>query len=108
VSAKRLALGSTPAVSSKTVAIHFDISLTVTFAAGASALNGASVSALKQLARSLKNGEVLTSTGYARGDAALALRRATSVARYLESLARVHVTLRSVSNGANNKVILSG
>jgi hypothetical protein len=55
----------------------------------------------------LTSGESVVVTGYAKGDAALATRRAQSVERTLASRVKVHTTLRSVTNGANNKAILA-
>jgi outer membrane protein OmpA-like peptidoglycan-associated protein len=113
VSAKRSARGSTPAVSSKTITIRFSAlsssahTLTVVFGAGASALTSASKRALTKFAAALKSTDTVVSTGYAKGNRALALRRATSVARYLKILGVMHVIVRSVSNAANNKAIVS-
>jgi hypothetical protein len=113
VIATRQARGSTPEVSSKPAIIRFDKSaprtnaLTITFGARVSALSSVSMVRIATFAKSLKNGDWLICTGYAKGDPALATRRAASVARYLISLVKVYVTLRSVTIGADDKAILT-
>ena len=113
VTATRLANGSTPRVASKAAVIRFEKSarrthsLTINFGAGASSLSSLSVVAIATFAKSLTNNDTVVSTGYAKGDPALAARRAASVARYLTSLVAVHVTLRSVTIGAGAKAILT-
>jgi len=113
VTATRLANGSTPKVSSKPAIIRFakraprTNSLTISFGAGVSSLSSLSVIAIATFAKSLTKNETVVSTGYAKGDRALAARRAASVARYLTGLVTVHVTLRSVTSGADDKAILT-
>jgi iron transport multicopper oxidase len=113
VTATRLARGSTPQVSSKPAIIRFDKSaprtnsLTINFGAHVSTLSNVSVVAIATFAKSLKNGDWLICTGYAKGDPALATRRAASVTRYLISLVKVYVTLRSATIGGDNKAILA-
>jgi hypothetical protein len=113
VTATRLASGSTPKVSSKPAIIRFDKiesrtnALTITFGARVSTLSSVSMVGIATFAKSLKNGDWLICTGYAKGDPALATRRAASVARYLISLVKVYVTLRSVTIGADDKAILT-
>ena len=113
VTATRLANGSTPKVSSKPAIIRFDKSaprtnsLTISFGAGVSSLSSLSVVAIATFAKALTKNDTVVSTGYAKGDPALAARRAASVARYLTGLVTVHVTLRSVTFGADDMAILT-
>jgi outer membrane protein OmpA-like peptidoglycan-associated protein len=113
VTATRRAKGSTPKFSSKPTIVRFEKSkssihsITIDFGAHVNTLNSASKAAIVNFAKPLKNGDTVVSTGYAKGNLALASRRAASVARYLARLVRVHVTLRSVTNGADNKAILA-
>jgi outer membrane protein OmpA-like peptidoglycan-associated protein len=107
VTATRKAKGSTPKVSSKPVDIHFDLSLTIEFAVGSGSLSHAAKAAIANFAKSLRRGDVAVSTGYAKGDRALASKRAASVARYLANFVKVHVTMRSITSGVNNRVVVA-
>jgi len=113
VTATRQPRGLVPKTSSKPTTLRFEKSKSSThsiiliFVAHVGTLNSAAKAAIAHFAKPLKSGDAVVSTGYAKGDPALASRRAASVARYLASLVRVHVTRRSVTNGADNKVILA-
>ena len=107
VTAIRKARGSTPKVTSKPVAIHFDLTLTIDFGSRVSSLGTFSMAAIANFAKSLRAGDTVVCTGYAKGDRVLASSRAASVARYLATLVRVHVTMKSVTNGADNKAVLA-
>ena len=113
VTATRRAKGLVLKFSSKPTIVRFEKSkssahsITIDFGAHVRTLNSASKAGIANFAKPLKNGGTVVSTGYAKGNLALASRRAASVARYLARLVRVHVTLRSVTNGADNKAILA-
>jgi hypothetical protein len=107
VTATRQARGAAPKVSSKPVAIHFDLTLTIDFGSRVSSLGTVSMAAIANFAKSLRAGDTVVCTGYAKGDRVLASSRAASVARYLATLVRVHVTMKSVTNGADNKAVLA-
>jgi hypothetical protein len=114
VTATKSANGSSPAVSSSPTTITFDgtalvkaaATLTVLFTGTNSALSSADTSALARLTKKLKPGEEVTCTGYAKGQTALALRRANSVARYLTRHIKIHVTSAIVTNVAVDKAVV--
>jgi hypothetical protein len=114
VTATKAASGATPAVSSSATTISFTgkvaISksgpVTIYFFGTSSSLGGAGKKALTELARELKNNNVVTCTGYAKSDVKLALTRANVVAHYLTSRIRVRVNLKEVSNAAANEVVV--
>jgi len=113
VTATRRARGATPEISSKPMNIRFDASasrpttLTISFGAGASVLTTTAMAAIQTFVSRLTTGDAVVCTGYAKGNSELATRRAESVGRYVLNLINVRVTLRSVINGADNKVILT-
>jgi hypothetical protein len=107
VIATRKAKGTTPKVSSKPVAIHFDLALTIDFGPRVSSLGTASRAAIANFAKSLRAGDAVICTGYAKGDRVLASSRAAAVARYLATFVTVHVTMKSVTNGADDKAVLA-
>jgi outer membrane protein OmpA-like peptidoglycan-associated protein len=107
VTATRKAKGATPKVTSRRVTIHFDLTIAVAFNAHSSVLSHTAMVAITNFAKSLKRGDAVVCTGYAKGDVALASKRAASVERFLATLVNVHVTMRSITNGANNRVSLA-
>jgi len=114
VTATKSANGTVLALSSVPTAISFTgrstvarpKPLTLVFASSSGALTAADQRALANWARLLKAGEKVVCRGYAKGDAALALRRATSVARHL-SRDDVHVVIEAVTNAITNKAIVA-
>jgi len=107
VTATRRSKGSTPKVSSKPVTIAFDLTLSIVFSARSSSLSHVEVTAIADFAKSLNSRDTVVCTGYAKGDRALALKRAASVARYLANYAKVHVTTRVVTNRADDRATLA-
>jgi hypothetical protein len=80
--------------------------VTTSIAPGSSSLSAGAKTQLRTLAKKLVDGASLTITGYAKNDARLAKSRASAVARYLESLVRVKVTLKTVVTSSSNHVIV--
>jgi hypothetical protein len=113
VTANKAASGTIPAVSSSATSISFTgkvaISrpkpITVYFSGTSTLLSSAGKKALATLARELKSSDMVTCTGYAKGDTNLALIRANTVAHYLTSRIKVRVTLEEVTKTADNKAI---
>ncbi len=115
VTATRSASGSNPAISSSATTITFAGKVTilrpgpvtVTFTSSSSALNAADKKVLATLARKLEVGDSVTCTGYAKGDSALALRRASVAAAYLSGRVKLHISLKGVTSLTDNKVIVA-
>jgi hypothetical protein len=113
VRANKAASGTNPAVSSSATTISFTgkisvarpAPLTVLFSGTSDVLSNADKLALGALARKLQPGNIVVCTGYANGDAALALLRANSVAHFLTSRVKVHVTLEAVTHVVANKAV---
>jgi outer membrane protein OmpA-like peptidoglycan-associated protein len=80
--------------------------VSVTFGAKSSALSSGAKKALRAFALGLEGHSVIC-TGYAKGNAVLAKERARSVAQYLSSRTRVHLTLKSVTNVAIERVTVT-
>jgi hypothetical protein len=78
------------------------VPVVIQFAPSKSSLSAQSRRSLKTLAGEIKDGEVVTCTGYAVNNASLALRRAAVVAYFLLSFKSVRVSLLSVTNGHDN------
>jgi hypothetical protein len=68
------------------------------------ALSSAEKSTLRALAKKLIAGASVTFTGYAEGNARLAKSRAIAAETYLLSRVKIHVTLKTVTSSAANKV----
>ena len=62
---------------------------------------------LISLAKKLEHGAFITVTGYAYRNSALARKRATIVAHYLEVKVEVHVTLKIVTTSSVAKVLVT-
>jgi outer membrane protein OmpA-like peptidoglycan-associated protein len=79
--------------------------ITVTFAAGSTALTAAAKNALVALAQKLTAGAMLTLTGYAKGNVFLAKSRATTVALFLEAaVSNLKFQLHEVTTSTANAV----
>jgi outer membrane protein OmpA-like peptidoglycan-associated protein len=59
------------------------------------------------LAKKLARGYSITVTGYAKGNAVLAKRRAEVVAAFLGTRVKIHVTIKVVTNTALSKVTVA-
>jgi hypothetical protein len=77
------------------------------FRISSSNLNLTEHRALSMLAGKLAAGDSVTVTGYARGNGALAKRRAQDVAAFLSGKVKVHITIKTVIKTAANKVIVA-
>lgn len=115
VTATRSASGMNPAVSSSATTISFTGKLSVshlapvavTFASSSDVLSTSDKLALAALGRKLKTDAAVTCTGYAKGNASLALARAKTVDHFLSSRVNVRVTLKAVATVSANKVIVT-
>ena len=115
VTATRTANGTNPAVSSSatsvtlspTVSTVRSSSLTVIFAAKSGVLNVGAKRTLQAFAKKLAAGDSVIVTGYAKDNSVLAKSRAKTAANYLSSWVKVHVTLKSVTNVAVDKVTVA-
>jgi PQQ-like domain len=81
--------------------------VTVAFGSENATLSSGAMRALKAFAKTLAGGDSVSCTGYAEHNAPLAKDRAIAVADYLTGLVQVHLTLRSVTNVAANKVTVA-
>jgi hypothetical protein len=72
-----------------------------------SAISASERSALLALSKKLTAGETITVTGYAKGDKALAKRRAQEVGAFLSARAKVHFVIKAVTITAVNKVTVT-
>jgi hypothetical protein len=79
----------------------------IDFRLRSSTLNSAEHNALGRLATKLAAGDSVTITGYAIDNGALAKRRAQDVAAYLLAKVKVHVTIKTVTKTAANKVTVT-
>lgn len=84
------------------------MTLKVILAYYSSTLSPGAKKALVALSKKLVAGASVTVTGYAQDDVPLANSRATAVSRYLSSLVKIHVTLRTVTNVGVREVIVRG
>jgi hypothetical protein len=108
VIATKAANTTNPAVSSPATTITFaakvstasPVTITVSFAAKSNVLSAEAKRALRALASKLVTGASVTVIGFAKGDTVLAKSRAMTVANYLASLVKIHVTLKSVTDVA--------
>jgi hypothetical protein len=115
VTATKSAVGANPAVSSLPTTITFakkittspPQNITVNFGAKSSALSSAAKKALRGFAVRLGEGHSVICTGYAKGNAKLAKDRAKAVANYLSSRTSVHLTLKSVTSVAEERVTIT-
>jgi len=78
--------------------------VTIAFTPGSSALGAAATSQLSALASRLSTGATVVVTGYARGNAALAHKRAAAAATYLKSKVNVAASVHTVTTQPGNKV----
>jgi PQQ-like domain len=112
VTATKSASGTNPAVSSTATIITFagkaitrPAPLTIGFAGTSDALTSSDKVALAALARKLETNDSVRFTGYAKGNVALAQRRADVVAAYLEGRVKIHASVTVVTSTAVNKVV---
>ena len=75
-----------------------NVKLDFPFAYYSSILSPTEAKALTALSKKLTPGTLVTFTGYADLDTALALRRATAVSHFLSKLVRIHVVIRTVTD----------
>jgi hypothetical protein len=78
----------------------------VTFANNSSALSGAARNAIIVLIRKLTTHSVVSFTGYAKGNAALAHRRAAAAGKYLSQRLHAHVQVHWNSSSATQSVLI--
>jgi|GEM_PF-3918657 len=78
--------------------------VTIPFSAGSSALSATATSQLSALAAKLSSGAAVRVTGYAKGDATLARKRAAAAAAYLKAKVSVATAQRIVTTQSTNKV----
>ncbi len=77
------------------------------FGTKSSALSSAAKMALRGFAVGLVGGHSVICTGYAKGNAMLAKARAKAVPHYLSSRTSVHLTLKSVTSVAVQRVTVT-
>ncbi|HVA99859.1 MAG TPA: choice-of-anchor D domain-containing protein [Acidimicrobiales bacterium] len=111
VTATMAANGTSSAISSPATTITFapkistasPVAVAVRYSATSYELSAEAKKTLRALASRLVAGASVTITGFAKGDAVLAKSRARAVARYLASLVKLKVTLKSVTYVSLNR-----